>query len=144
MSMKTKAFATSLVLALGFLAVQVRSDESPVDNERIHGKINHAYGDLVSTLMESYRLRLDEYKAGGVTTPASLIRVNAELYEVQRQVRMVGRETEPQQNYLTRAQEIEAVAAQSLDNGSGSRMDYLDAKASRHRAELELRRATKN
>ncbi len=142
--MKTKAFASALVLAFGLLAVQSRSDELQVDNERIHGRINHAYGDLLSTLKESYGLRLDDYKAGGVATLASLIRVNAELYEVQRQVRMVGRETEPQQNYLTRAREVEAVAEQNVDNGSGSRMDYLDAKASRHPAELELRRATKS
>jgi len=141
--MKTKAFACILVLAFAFLSAQVRSDESAVDNDRIHGKTNHAFGDLLSTLNESYQLRLGDYKSGGVTSLESLARVNAELYEVQRQVRIVGRETEPQQSYLTRAREIEAVAERNLNDGSGSRMEYLDAKASRHRAEIELRRATR-
>lgn len=139
--MKTKAFTVGLILTV-VLSLQVRSNDAQGDAVRIHGKTNHAYGDLLSTMRESFRLRLDEFK-GGDSTPSSIIRVNAELYDQERRIQIVGKELAAQEQFLTRAKEIEAIAEHNVDTGTGSRMDYLDAKASRHRAEIELRSAAK-
>ena len=141
-NMKTKVLAAGLVLAIA-VSSQVRSERPEDETDRIHGKVDYPYMDLRSTLKEAYGLRLTELKGGGAT-PSPVIRVSEELYKQERGVRIVGQELAAQERFLARAKEVEAIAESSLEKGNGTRVDYLDAKASRHRAEIELRVAKKS
>ncbi len=131
--------ALGVIVLTALLAFQATSDEpmppGPVTKS--------PYRELRSTLNEAYRLRLEEYKAGR-STPANVIRVNQELYDIERRVKIVGKETEPQEKYVARAQAIEEVANAQFTNGTGSKVDFLDAKAARLRAEMELYSAAKD
>ena len=128
------------VIALtAMFAYQATSDE-PQQPQRV---LDNPFGELRRALTKAYQLHLEEYRDAG-PTPDRVIRVNQELYEIERQVKIVGKEREAQEKYVARSQAIEELANARLANGTGSKLDVIDAQAARLMAELVLYRAAKN
>ncbi|MEM8671385.1 MAG: hypothetical protein AAGG48_27945 [Planctomycetota bacterium] len=129
-------FFALFALAMTF-SFDAQSDE-PKEQKKEPTYTTSALGqELIETLELAFSQRLKEYTFGR-SGPEHAIRLNAQLYREQIGAASADSKKIVAEQYLARATQIETLTKVHFDNGIGLSQQYLEAKAARISAELEL------
>ncbi|WP_430452361.1 hypothetical protein [Rhodopirellula europaea] len=135
--MKTACASVAVLLLATTFAFDAQSDEPATPTKTVAGQTELGK-QLIQTLEEIYKLRPAEYQQGQAADCVCLIDRNRELFDAQLHSVAASQRESVAQRFLARSKEIEHIANMNLNNGTGTMVSVLEAKASRLRATTEL------
>ena len=132
---------TVAAILIGPIAFDGHTQELTENAAPVQPTVSEITAELAETLQAAYESSLLEYRQGRAPIGRTL-RLSQDWFDVQRSADDETAQLKAIEAYRERGLICEDLALKSLGNGTGTSIDFLEAKAARLTAELDLANRT--